>query len=45
MQTRSRLRELRRNTDKYLMLLPFTVLFLLFTVIPVLSSIALSFTD
>ena len=37
--------EIRRNTDKYLMLLPFTVFFVIFTVVPVLSSIALSFTD
>ncbi len=37
--------EVRRNTDKYLMMLPFTILFAIFTVVPVVSSIALSFTD
>ena len=37
--------EVRRNTDKYLMMLPFTILFTIFTVVPVVSSIALSFTD
>lgn len=39
------LRDIRRNTDKYLLMLPFTILFVLFTVVPVLSSILLSFTD
>lgn len=39
------LREIQRNTDKYLLMLPFSILFLLFTVLPVLSSIFLSFTD
>ena len=39
------LRDIRRNADKYLLMLPFTVLFVLFTVVPVLSSILLSFTD
>ncbi len=38
-------REVKKNTDKYLMMLPFTILFVIFTVIPVISSIALSFTD
>lgn len=37
--------EIRRNTDKYLMMLPFTALFLVFTVVPVVSSIFLSLTD
>lgn len=39
------LRDIRCNADKYLLMLPFTVLFVLFTVVPVLSSILLSFTD
>lgn len=39
------LKDIRRNTDKYLLMLPFTILFVLFTVVPVLSSILLSFTD
>ncbi len=38
-------RSIRRNMDKYLMLLPFSILFLVFTVVPVVSSIFLSFTD
>ena len=38
-------REVKKNTDKYLMMLPFTILFVIFTVITVISSIALSFTD
>ena len=37
--------EIRRNSDKYLLMLPFTILFALFTVLPVISSIFLSFTD
>ena len=45
MKPKHLLGEVRRNTDKYLMLLPFTILFAIFTVIPVVSSIALSFTD
>ena len=39
------LRDIRRTTDKYLLMLPFTILFVLCTVVPVLSSILLSFTD
>jgi len=38
-------RSIRKNWDKYLMILPFGILFLIFTVIPVVSSIVLSFTD
>lgn len=38
-------KELRRNYDKYLMVLPFTLVFFIFTVLPVLAAIALSFTD
>lgn len=36
---------IRSNLDMYAMMVPFLLLFLLFTVIPVLSSILLSFTD
>lgn len=38
-------KEIRRNADKYLLMLPFSILFLVFTVIPVISSILLGFTD
>lgn len=38
-------KEMRKNTDKYLMLLPFLILFTIFTVLPVMASIVLSFTD
>lgn len=38
-------KEIRRNRGKYLMMLPFSLLFFVFTVLPVLSSIVLSFTD
>ncbi len=37
--------EVRKNKDKYLMLLPFSIFFLLFTVISVISAIVLSFTN
>lgn len=37
--------ELRKNMDCYLMLLPFMVLFVTFTVIPVIMSVPVSFTD
>ncbi len=36
---------LRKNMPMYFMLAPFTVFFVLFTIIPILSSIALSFTS
>lgn len=36
--------EIRANRENYLMMAPFMILFFLFTVIPVLSSIGLSFT-
>lgn len=39
------LSELRKNKDCYLMLLPFMVLFVTFTVIPVIMSVPVSFTD
>lgn len=39
------LSELRKNKDCYLMLLPFMVLFITFTVIPVIMSVPVSFTD
>lgn len=35
----------RKHREKYLLMLPFMLLFFFFTVIPVLMSIALSFTD
>lgn len=38
-------KEFRLNWDKYLMILPFLLLFTVFTITPVLSSMALSFTD
>lgn len=38
-------RQFRKHREKYLLMLPFMVLFLFFTVIPVFMSIALSFTD
>ena len=37
--------ELRKNRDCYLMLLPFMILFVTFTVIPVIMSVPVSFTD
>lgn len=37
--------EIRKNKDCYLMLLPFMVLFVTFTVIPVVMSVPVSFTD
>ena len=42
---RSLATEIRANAANYLMLLPFAVLFLFFTVLPILSSVVLSFTD
>jgi len=39
------MREVRRNGDLYLMMAPFFVLFLMFTIIPVGAAIVLSFTD
>lgn len=39
------LKQMRLNTANYLMMLPFMALFLLFTVIPVVTAIILSFTD
>ena len=38
-------REMKRNRFYYLLLLPFLLMFLVFKLIPVLSSIVLSFTD
>ncbi|MDE6539706.1 MAG: sugar ABC transporter permease [Ruminococcus sp.] len=37
--------ELKKNMDCYLMLMPFMVLFVIFTVIPVVMSMPVSFTD
>lgn len=41
----SLLKEMQKNREKYLMLLPFLLLFLFFTVLPVIASIFLGFTD
>ncbi|MDE6424687.1 MAG: sugar ABC transporter permease [Ruminococcus sp.] len=38
-------KEFKKNSDCYLMLMPFMVLFLIFTVIPVVMSVPVSFTD
>ncbi len=38
-------RSIKKNLDKYLMILPFGIMFLIFTVIPVVAAIVLSFTD
>ena len=38
-------RQIRQNMTNYLMILPFAVLFMFFTVIPVLSAMILSFTN
>lgn len=38
-------RSIALNYDKYLMMLPYLVLFFIFTILPVLSSLVLSFTD
>ena len=37
-------REIRKNTENYLMLAPYSVFFLTFTVIPICVAIYLSFT-
>lgn len=37
--------EFKKNMDCYLMLMPFMVLFVMFTVIPVIMSVPVSFTD
>ena len=39
------LKEIRNNADKYILLTPFLVLFMLFTVLPVMSSIVLGFSN
>jgi multiple sugar transport system permease protein len=44
-QKNSYFRRVLKNTDKYLMVLPFFALFTVFTIIPVVFSIVLSFTD
>ena len=36
---------IRKNLDKYLLMLPFSILFFVFTVVPVVAAIVLSFTD
>lgn len=38
-------RDVRRNTAAYLFLVPFTLIFFTFTLLPVLMSVCLSFTD
>ena len=38
------MREIRKNRDNYLMLLPYSVFFITFTIIPILVAIYLSFT-
>ena len=38
-------KEIKRNKTAYFMLAPFFLLFIIFTVLPVLLSILLSFTD
>ncbi|MDD2393397.1 MAG: sugar ABC transporter permease [Eubacteriales bacterium] len=42
---KSKIRLMLSNGDLYLMMAPFLILFLMFTVIPVMSSVLLSFTD
>ena len=44
-KNKSFLREIRVNTDKYLLLMPFLVLFTFFTVLPVIASVVLGFTN
>ena len=44
-QRKSFLKSVTSNYDKYLMMLPFMILFLFFTVLPVIISIFLSFTN
>jgi len=39
------IQEVRHHKELYLMLLPFTLLFCIFVILPVLSSVAISFTD
>ncbi len=39
------LKQIRDNRSSYIMMLPFMIFFLLFTVIPILAATALSFTD
>lgn len=39
------IKELKQHKELYIMLLPFTILFFLFVILPVLSSAVLSFTD
>jgi len=43
-QDRGLIRELQRNGGEYLFMLPYLLLFLIFTVVPVVASIGLSFT-
>lgn len=45
MKRNNKLYSLKEQTPIMVMLAPFTVLFLLFTVIPILSSVVLSFTS
>lgn len=45
MKRRKLKEEIRVNMDKYLMMLPFTIFFFIFTVVSVVSAIVLSFTN
>lgn len=38
------IREMRKNTENYLLLVPYSVFFIVFTIIPILVSVYLSFT-
>lgn len=42
---RSIWKEMRLNQDKYLMMLPYMLLFLIFTIIPIITAIVLGFTS
>ena len=42
---RSKIREIKRHTGKYLMISPFFAFFTVFTIIPVIAAITLGFTD
>jgi len=44
-RNRNLLKEIAANKDKYILMLPYFILFTLFTVIPVISALVLSLTD
>ena len=44
-KTQWKLKEIRQNWVAYLMVAPYMILFTLFTVVPVVLSIVISFTD